>query len=278
MGSIGVVTDSTADLPPGADRSRIAVVPLVVNWDSRTYRDKIDLTNTEFYQRLRDSKTLPKTGAPALMAFEQAFRQQLERHDRVVCVTIAGKLSATYDVACQAAQAVDHTRIFVVDSGTATICLGWLAEKAAQLGEQGAEPTEIARTLENMASRMRIYAVLDTLEFLQRGGRIGRAQALAGTLLNVKPILLIKDGEVHPVERVRTLPGAMRRLVQIVSGLGSIERLAVMHGTAPDRAADLERQLHPHFPHLTIEHGETGTVIGTHAGPGSVAVPVFLGR
>jgi DegV family protein with EDD domain len=278
MGSIGIVTDSTADLPPGAERYGIAVVPLVVNWDSRTYRDKVDLTTKEFYQRLRDSKTLPKTGAPSLMAFEQAFRQQLERHDRVVCVTLARRLSATCDVACQAAQAVDRTRIFVVDSGSVTICLGWLAERAAQLGEHGAEPAEIAHALKEMASRMRIYAILDTLEFLQRGGRIGRAQALAGTLLNVKPILLIKDGEVHPVERVRTLPGAMRRLVQIVSGLGSVEGLAVMHGDAPERAADLERQLQPHFPHLTIDHGETGTVIGTHAGPGSVAVPILLGR
>ena len=134
----------------------------------------------------------------------------------------------------------------------------------------------MVQALDEMRPRLVILAILDTLEFLQRGGRIGRAQALAGTLLNVKPIVEVRDGEVRPRERVRTMNGALRRLVETVTGLGQIERLAVMHGDAAPQAAELERQLQPHFPELRIEQGEIGTVLGVHAGPGVVGTAILL--
>jgi DegV family protein with EDD domain len=277
--SIGVVTDSTADLRPELQaRFGLSLVPLIVNWDGRTFRDKLDLSTSEFYQRLRTSKTLPKTGAPSLAAFEAAFREQLKHHGAVISVNLASKLSGTYDVARKAAQAVDPQRISVVDSGSVSVCLGWLAEMAATLAQQGLEPAAIVERLEEARGRMRILALVETLEFLQRGGRIGRAAALAGTLLSVKPILSVNNGEVAPVERVRTMQGALRRLVELVVGMGPLERLGVVDADAAANAADVDRQLRSHYPDLTIDRGELGPVVGTHGGPGVVGVGVLLAR
>src|SRR3981081_904138 len=152
MGSIGIITDSTADLRPAVqERFGLGMVPLIVNWDGQTFRDKIDLTTADFYQRLRTSKTLPKTGAPSLAAFEAAFREQLKHHGAVISVNLASKLSGTYDVARKAAQAVDPQRISVVDSGSVSVCLGWLAEMAATWAQQGLEPAAIVERLEGAA-------------------------------------------------------------------------------------------------------------------------------
>ena len=277
MTSTGVVTDSTADLPSGLqERYGLTCVPLVVNWDGQTYRDKIDLSTEEFYRRLRTSKSLPRTGAPSPAAFEEAFRQQLREHDAVVGVSLPSKLSGTLEVARRAAEAVDPTRISIIDSGSVSIGQAWLVEAAARMGADGAEPGDIVQRLEQLKPRLRIFCVLETLEFLQRGGRIGRARALVGTLLNVKPILAVRDGEVHPVERVRTMAGAVRRMVELVVGLGSVERLCVIQGAAEAHANDVEHQLRARYPELTVERGEIGPVVGTHAGPGVVGVGVLL--
>src|SRR4030081_823956 len=148
MGSIGIVTDSTADLRPAVqERFGLSVVPLIVNWDGKTFRDKLDLTTADFYQRLRTSKTLPKTGAPSLAAFEAAFREQLKQHAAVISVNLASKLSGTHEVARKAAESVDPRRISVVDSGSVSVCLGWLAEMAASLSQQGMQPAAIVERL-----------------------------------------------------------------------------------------------------------------------------------
>jgi DegV family protein with EDD domain len=277
--SIGVVTDSTADLQPAVqERLGAAVVPLIINWDGKTYRDKIDLTQAEFYRRLRTSKILPRTGAPSLAAFEAVFREQLKQHDGVVSVNLAARLSGTYEVARRAAESVDPRRIAVVDSGSVSVCLGWLAEIAADLARQGPALAEIVERLEEVRGRVRILALLETLEFLQRGGRIGRAAALAGTLLSVKPILSVKDGEVAPVERVRTMNGALRRLVELVVAQGPVERLGVIDADAAANATEVEKQLRERYPDLTVERGELGPVVGTHGGPGVVGVGILLAR
>jgi len=276
---IGVITDSTADLRPAVqERFGLTVVPLIVNWDGETFRHKIDLTTADFYQRLRTSKTLPKTGAPSIAAFEAAFREQLKTHDALISVNLASKLSATYDVARKAAESVDPQRISVVDSGSVSVCLGWLAEMAATLAQQSATPAKIVKELEDTRGRLRILALVETLEFLQRGGRIGRAAAMVGTLLSVKPILSVRDGEVAPVERVRTMNGALRRLVELALALGAVERLGVVDSDSEANATEVERQLRAHYPDLTIDRGELGPVVGTHGGPGVVGVGVLLAR
>jgi DegV family protein with EDD domain len=279
VSSIGIVTDSTADLRPELqERYALAVVPLIVNWEGQTFRDKVDLSTSDFYQRLRTSKSLPKTGAPSTAAFEAAFREQLKQHDSVISISLASKLSGTYGVARKAAESVDPRRISVIDSGSVSVCLGWLAEMAARGAQEGLEPELVVERLEEAKGRLRILALLETLEFLQRGGRIGRAQALAGTLLSVKPILSVIKGEVAPVERVRTMNNALRRLVELVVAAGSIERLGVIDGDSPVHANEVARQLRTHFPDMTIDRGELGPVVGTHGGPGVVGVGILLAR
>jgi len=279
VSSLGIVTDSTADLTPEVQaRLGLAIVPLIVNWDGQTYRDKLDLSPTDFYRRLRTSKSLPKTGAPSIAAFEATFREQLQQHDAVMCLNLASGLSGTYEVARRAAESVDPQRVFVVDSGSVSVCIVWLAELAISLANQGLPPAEVVEQVEEARGRLRVLALLETLTFLQRGGRIGRAQALAGTLLSVKPILSIRDGEVAPVERVRTMSGAVRRLVELVQAEGPLERLGVVHADAPANAADVEDQLHTRYPDLAVDRGELGPVVGTHGGPGVVGVGFLVAR
>lgn len=279
MTSVGVVIDSTADVPSTRlEELGIGMVPLVVNWDGQTYRDKVDLSTAEFYRRLRTSKSLPKTGAPSLAAFESMFREQLKQHDAVVSINLAARLSATYDVARRAAETVDPQRITVIDSGSVSIGIGWLAELAVRLSREGLGLAEIAERVDETRSRVRILALLDTLQFLQRGGRIGRAAALAGTLLSVKPILSVRDGEVAPIERVRTMNGALRRLVELVVAEGPLERLGVIDGDAAANAGVVEQQLRQRFPELTLDRGELGPVVGVHGGPGVVGLGLLLAR
>jgi len=274
--SVGIVTDSTADLSAAVlEKYGAKFVPLVVNWDGETLRDKVDLSTADFYRLLRVRKSLPRTGAPSLAAFEAVFREQLQQHDAVISVNLASKLSGTYEVARRAAESVDPQRIHVIDSASVSIGISWLLELAARLAREGVEPATIVSRVEEERARVRIYFVVETLEFLQRGGRIGRAAALAGTLLSVKPILQVRDGEVVPLERVRTMNGALRRLVEMVVALGPVERLGVIDGDAATNADEVERQLRAHFPELTIDRGELGPVVGTHGGPGVVGVGVL---
>jgi DegV family protein with EDD domain len=253
-------------------------VPLIINWDGQTYRDKIDLDHAEFYRRLRTSKTLPRTGAPSLAAFEAVFREQVKHHDAVVSVNLAARLSGTYEVARRAAESVDPRRIAVVDSGSVSVCLGWLAEIAAKLAREGAALADIVKHLEEARGSLRVLALLETLDFLQRGGRIGRAAALAGTLLSIKPIVSVRDGEVAPVERVRTMQGALRRLVDLVVAQGPVERLGVIDADSAANATQVERQLRERYPDLAVQRGELGPVVGTHGGPGVVGVGMLLAR
>jgi DegV family protein with EDD domain len=279
MGSVGVITDSTADLQPAVqERLGLGMVPLIVNWDGQTYRDKIDLTTAEFYRRLRTSKTLPKTGAPSLAAFEAMFRDQLREHDALISINLAAALSGTFEVARRAAESVDPRRISVIDSGSVSICIAWLAELAVSLAREGASAADIVEHVIEARGRVRILALLETLQFLQRGGRIGRAAALAGTLLNVKPILSVRDGEVGPVERVRTMRAGLRRLVELVLAEGPLARLGVIDADAATNAAEVHDQLRSHYPEVTIERGELGPVVGTHGGPGVVGVGMLLAR
>lgn len=277
MPRVAVVTDSTADLPSGmAEDLAIRVVPLNVHWEGATYRDKIDLAADEFYRRLAEARELPKTSAPAVGLFEEIYQELLAEHEGVVSVHISARLSGTCSAALAAAQSVAPERIVVIDSRQLSLCLGWLAVEAARLARQDAPLVAVAEHVRRLLPRVNLYAALDTLEFLQRGGRIGRAQALIGSLLSVKPIVQIQDGEVAPVDRVRTRAAALRRLVELTTSLPSIQALGVLHGAAPEQAAALRDELAIRFPGQQIVTSEIGAVIGTHAGPGVYGVAYLL--
>jgi DegV family protein with EDD domain len=276
VGSVAVVTDSTADFAGvhAADLG-ITIVPLTVNWGRDVLRDRIDLSTAEFYTRLRIDKELPKTAAPPPGIFEEVYRNLLESHDSVISIHITSKFSATWGVASNVARSVSSDHIHVIDSGTVSIPLGWCAERAATLGREGVPADGIVRELESMIPRLRIYVTLDTLEYLQRGGRIGRARAFLGALLNVKPILFCQDGEIHPIERVRTRQAALRRMAALVAASGPV-RIAVAHGDAPEDAESVRNHLGSLERSGPVPITELGTVLGTHTGPGVVGVGLLL--
>lgn len=277
MPRIAVVTDSTADFPGDAqERLGIEIVPLTVLWDGDAFRDKIDLKILDFYRLMRERSTLPTTSAPSAGAFEEVYERLLGEADHVISVHLAGKLSATLDVARGAAERVGKGRISVVDSGQTTMCLGWLAMRAAEMGQEGAEPSAIVKELENWVPRLRLYAVLDTLTNLQRGGRIGRAQALIGSLLNFKPLILVQEGQVLPIERPRSRASAMRRIVDVAANQGRIQKIAVADGDTPEIVPELMRMIGERVPGVPVEHGEIGIVLGTHTGPGVFGVALLL--
>ncbi len=277
MPRIGIVTDSTADFPGDArERLGIEMVPLSVIWDADTYRDKIDLSTADFYRMLGQRGSVPKTSAPAPGLFEETYQRLLGRVDHVVSVHLAGKLSATFEVARGAAERIGGGRVTVIDSGQTTMCLGWLAMRAAELAAEDEPVDRVVGEVQSWVPRLRLYAVLDTLEYLKRGGRIGRAQALIGSLLNFKPLISVRDGEVHPVERPRSRASAMRRLVDVTLAQGEPARLGVLHGAMPEVLDELAGLFAERVPGLPIERAEIGIVLGTHAGPGVMGACMLL--
>jgi DegV family protein with EDD domain len=274
---IAVVTDSTADFPGDAQaRLGIETVSLSVAWDGDSYRDKIDLSLPDFYQMMRQRTTLPTTSAPAAGLFEALYERLLGEYDHIISVHLAGKLSATYDVARAAGERVGRGRISVVDSGQLSMCLGWMAMRAAEMAAEGAGPAVIVEELESWVPRLRLYAVLDTLVNVQRSGRIGRAQAFVGSLLNFKPLILIKEGQVFPVERPRSRASAMRRIVDVVANQGRILKVGVANGDAPEIMPDLARMVRERLPDVPLDQGDIGIVLGTHAGSGVFGVAALL--
>lgn len=277
MPRIGVVTDSTADFPGDAkERLGIEMIPLSVIWDRDTFRDKVDLSIDDFYRLMKQRSTLPTTSAPAPGLYEELYERMLGEYDHVISVHLADRLSATCQSARNAAARFGKDRVSVVDSGQTTVCLGWLAMRAAELGQQDIEPSAIVKELESWVPRLRLHVVLDTLTNLQRGGRIGRAQALMGSLLNFKPLILVREGEVLPVERPRSRGAGMRRLVDVVASQGRIEKIAVAQGDAPEVLDELARMVGERVPGVPVERAEIGIVLGTHAGPGVFGVATLL--
>jgi DegV family protein with EDD domain len=277
LAGVAIVTDSTADFAGiEPDDFAITVVPLTVNWGKDVLRDRIDVTTSEFYARLRTDRDVPRTAAPPLGILEEVYRNLLEDHDAVVSVHISAKLSATHGVASAAARNVDDGRVQVVDSTTTTVTLGWLAEAAAALAGDGAAADAIVSRLTELIPRQRIYLTLDTLEYLQRGGRIGRAQAFLGGLLNVKPLLACRDGEVHPVERVRSRAAAIRRVAEITQQLGPKDRIAVAHSDCADEARTFAAEVARRESLSAVAITELGSVVGTHTGPGVLGIGCLL--
>lgn len=248
----------------------ITVVPLNVHFGDQVYRDGLDLTEAEFFSRLRTAARLPKTSQPSVGAFEAAFRRLRDAGDEVVSIHLSARLSGTFGAARMAADAVDPERITVVDSKTVAMAMGFIVLEAARLGQQGAPRAAIAQRVDHLLPRAHVVCTIDTLTYLERGGRIGRAQALLGALLNVKPLLAVIDGEVVPLGRARSRAQALDRLVDILQRDGKLSHLAVLHGAAATEAARLRERVLSRYPELTIPLAEIGPVIGTHTGPGVI--------
>jgi DegV family protein with EDD domain len=277
--AIRIVTDSSADLPPElARRSDITVVPCYVMLGDRSHRDGLDITPDEFYRHLVSSPRLPTTAQPSVADFQAVYGDLLGQGHQVLSIHISQKLSGTLNSAERARALLGNAgagRVEIVDSRLASISLGLVALAAAQ----AAQSAQAAGSLQGLASRVRQdlplthgLFMLDTLEYLQKGGRIGKAQAFLGSVLGVKPILRLQDGEVHPVERLRNRERAVGRLIAMARELAPARRLAVVHSTSPDQAAALRHRLADLLPFDEIVSTRFGPALGTYVGPGALGI------
>ncbi|HEX6122187.1 MAG TPA: DegV family protein, partial [Ktedonobacterales bacterium] len=270
--SVRIVVDSTSDIPPErAKRLGIIVVPEIVLFGDEAFLDGVDLDGPAFYQKLATSRVMPTTSAPSPAQFEETYRQVIrDGATGVLSLHIASTFSATVSAASGAAELVTRETgvpIEVIDTGTVSGGFGLPAELVAQAARDGGSLADLKRRAVDLCQRAQVYAVLDTLEFLQRGGRIGRASALMGTLLNVKPLIAVREGQVVPVEKVRTRAKAQERLGELVARLGALEAAAVVESEA-GAGEGLRAMVARHFAG-PIETFALGPVVGTHAGPGA---------
>jgi DegV family protein with EDD domain len=274
--SVAIVTDSTADLPPQLAASRsITVVPLTLNLDGQSLLDGVDIQPDEFYRRLPSAAKHPTTSQPSPGRFAEAYSSLLADHESVVSIHISEKLSGTYASARQAAAMTDPNRVRVVDSELVSMGLGLVMLVASAMAAGGAEAETIEAKVIDMRPYVQTYFSVATLEFLRRGGRIGRANALLGSVLQVKPVLCIRDGLVTPLERVRTFERALNRVVVLAREVDRGHGVCVIVGHA-DAKADAERigrELEPIAETLMIQ--PLGPVVGAHAGPGVVGVGCY---
>jgi fatty acid kinase fatty acid binding subunit len=273
---VAIVTDSTSDIPPQLARSRsITVVPLTLNFEGRSLLDGVDIRPSEFYRKLPKASTHPTTSQPSAGQFAAAYTSLLEDHDEVVSIHISQKLSGTYASAVQGAEMTDSSRVKVIDSELVSMSLGLVTLAASQLAAQGTDGAAIAEKVTAMREEVQTYFSVATLEFLRRGGRIGRASALVGSVLQVKPVLCIRDGLVTPLERVRTFDRALNRVVELAREVDRGKGITVIVGHA-DSEADAERvarELEPISETLLIH--PLGPVVGAHAGPGVVGLGCY---
>lgn len=275
--AVGLLTDSTAYFPQGeAEAAGIAVVPLYVIFGATTYRDGVDLTQAEFFQRLVDSKELPSTSQPAIGDFEAAYRQLGESTPDVVAIHLSSHLSGTCGTSALAASQLNgNPSVDVVDSKSTSIGQAFVVRDALAAATGGAARSEVAAVARAAAAKVRTYLAIDTLEYLQKGGRVGRTRALLGTALAVKPIIGLDDeGMIHEFAKVRTRKKSLDTLIELAGSRGRPRRIGVVDATTPDDARQVKSRLEAAFPGVPVEFGLAGPVIGVHAGPGMLGVQV----
>jgi DegV family protein with EDD domain len=278
--TIKIVTDSTCDLPDElAAEHGISVVPLYINIGTESYLDGIELSRRAFYEGLPDYKTFPTTAVPGVGAFKRVYeRLANEGATEILSLHISISLSSVVNVARLAAEEVKSVRVTVLDSRQLSLGTGWLAMLAAKAAAARHSMEDILEQVKDQIRRSYVFAALDTLEFLRRSGRMNGIVAGLGTLIDLKPLLKMYDGQPTS-ERVRTNGRAYRRLIELVSAIGPLERLALVHTNAPDKAEQLRQQAQPLFPGdeepLSVN---VTSVIGSHIGPGAVGFAAVASR
>ena len=273
-----IIVDSTADVPAHI-RERLLVVPLTILFGDEAFIDGVTMDHNQFYEKLTTSDVLPTTSQPSPDTFEQVYQSVTDAGDEAVVLTISGKLSGTYQSAVIAAE--DYPEICVVDSTTVAIGAGILAQRALELAREGCNAETIYRRLKEERKNIRIVAMLDTLEYLKRGGRISKTVAFAGGLLNIKPVICIEDGEIKMLGKARGSRQGNNLLVQEIEKAGGVDfRKPLMLGYTGLSDNLLQKYIadSAHLWQGNVEQlniSVVGSVVGTHAGPGAVAVAFF---
>jgi DegV family protein with EDD domain len=273
--NVKIVADSTSDLPAEVVRELgIAVVPALVQFGDKVYQDGIDLSTDEFYRRLQSSSVMPKTSAPSPGTFKEVYSRLAQEADAIVSIHVSAKMSATYDAARVGSMDL-KCPISIIDSQTASMACGLLVILAASAAREGASFSDIDALVRAAVPRTVTFGVFGTLEYLYRGGRIGRAQAFLGSILKLNPILAIQAGEILPIARVRTRPKAIERLCEIIRDLGIPQEMSIMSTTEPEEAEALAQRLAPIFPPERMYRASIGPAVGTYVGPRAVGVSVI---
>jgi DegV family protein with EDD domain len=278
---IKIVTDSTAYLPEEIVRQHdICVVPLYVHFGTEAFREGVELSNEEFYRRLKEAPELPTTSQPSAGEFHEVFAPLIDAGHEIITLTISSKLSGTWNSAMAAKEMLPDAPISVVDSLSTSVGLHLMVDAAIEAVAGGATRQEIVDQIERAKQEMQLFFVVDTLEYLAKGGRIGNAKAFLGTILKVKPILVLQDGAIEPLEQVRSKSKATARMLDLVEeyvgGNGRTSKVAVTHALVPKDAELIGQELVGRLGCGQPLMGELGPVIGTHTGPGMVGIAAYV--
>jgi DegV family protein with EDD domain len=279
MPRVKILTDSTADLPPGvAEELGITVLPLTIQLGNKKLRDGIDVTPADFVERMGHATTPPVSLPPTAKQFEEAYAELTKGGHAIVAIHISSKLSQTWRTATRvAAPLLGRHKIVVIDSQLVTVGLGMLVTAAARAAASGASLDEVVRLVRGMIPRIYIGFFVETLDFLERGGRIGKAQAVLGTMLNIKPLLILEEGEIVALEKVRNRAKAIEKLVEFITEFTHIQKLVVLHGNTPLDVQMLIEQTGLVIPNLDISVDHYGPVTATHVGTDALGVIVYEG-
>ncbi len=276
--AVKIVTDSASDLPVElAEDLGITVVPIKVRFETEEFKDGVDLSADELYRRLVEGPIMPTTSQPSVGDFVEVYRRLAEDADAIVSIHVSSKVSGTVNSATQAiAQAEVECGIEVVDTYQASMGVGLIAMAAARAAKQDAEFEEVQSIARRAVERCQTFCLFDTLEYLRKGGRIGRAQALIGTILRIHPSIILTDGEVHPLGRSRTRKKAVALIQETAAGFAPVEAMCVMHNTTPEEADTLAGDL----SHLLLQGGTPviarfGPALGVYVGPGALGVTLL---
>ena len=275
--SVRIIVDSSADLTPEI-KERLTVIPMVINFGDEEFVDGVTINHKEFYEKLTMSDTVPTTSQVTPATYEQYFNEVSAAGDSAVVITLASKLSGTYQSVMIAVG--DYENIYIVDSESATIGSGILAELALRLVDAGKTAQEIAEILEAEKKNVFLFAMVDTLEYLKRGGRVSKTAAFAGGLLNIKPIISLRDGEINILGKARGLKQAMGMLIEEVGKSGGIDYdkplLFGYTGNSNLALNDFMNECNGILPNnFKPQSAAVGSVIGTHAGPGAITIAFF---
>jgi len=285
VNKVAIVTDTTACIPKEqVEKYDIEVVPVDFIFRDKVYRDGIDMTPTEFYTRLRQVKKLPTTSGSLPDPFLEAYRKASRKAASILCITLPARLSGMFNSANIAAEmakeALPDVEIEILDCGTAAAAQGLIVLAAARAATQGKNLTEVIETARRVMQRVNLFATLDTLYYLVKGGRVPKAAALATSLLKIKPIFTINSGDAHPVTNARTIQGAIKRILKIMGQKvveGQPLHVAVMHADAPDKAVALRNRISSQFDCDELFITEFTPVMGVHTGPGLIGVAFYSG-
>ncbi len=279
MPQVKIITDSTAELAPELAASLgITVLPLTIQLGNKTYREGIDLTTKEFYSKIARSPLTPVLNAPPVSMFEQTLDELMKETDEIVAILNSSKLSRTFHNAQRAASPLmGRAKIRIIDSQLITTGLGMVVVNAARAAQDGADVEQVVRLARGLIPRTYIAAFADTLESLERTGRIRKAQSILGTMLNIKPLLILEEGEIVVLEKVRTRTKAVEKLVEFIIEFTHIEKMDILHSTTPEDVALLIEQVNLQLPNLDMKVEMYGPSLGAFVGPGALGVVVYEG-